>query len=115
MVKVANITMTGKSGKRYEFVTYSKDHDEFEDVSAVYIFVKRFENAGKYYQKALYIGETGELKTRLTNHEKKAEVEKLGCTDISVMLVNGEINRKYVETDLIKAIKPHCNVQKIPD
>lgn len=115
MAKVANITMTGKSGKRYAFVTYSKDHDKFEDVSAVYIFVKRFENAGKYHQVALYIGETGELKTRLANHEKKPDVEKLGYTDISVMLVNGERERKDIETDLIKAKRPLCNVQKNPN
>lgn len=114
MAKIASIEFKGLSGKIYEFVTYSKDHDTFEDVSAVYIFVRRYQKEGEYYQEVLYVGETGELKTRLANHEKWPEVKKRGCTAISVMLVSGEKERKDIETDLIKAKKPPCNIQKNP-
>ena len=115
MAEIASIRFKGHSGKSYKFETYSKDHDTFEDVSAVYVFVRRYKNAEKYYQRALYVGETGELKTRLANHEKWSDVEELGCTAISVMLVNGEKERKVIETDLIKAKKPPCNIEKIPN
>lgn len=110
MPKITSITFKGQSGNSYQFDTYPKD-TKFNDVSAVYIFVKRYLEKGKYYQEILYIGESGELGTRINNHEKWKCVELHGCTHISVMSVSGQAKRLQIETDLIHKFNPVCNRQ----
>lgn len=58
MSHITTITFTGKSGNKYTFRTYLKDTN-FNDIGAVYIFTKRYQNSsGTYSQKPLYIGES---------------------------------------------------------
>lgn len=105
------ITFNGKSGKQYTFNTYSKD-TSFRDVSAVYIFTKRAcDSRGFDYYHALYIGESGQLGTRIATHEKWSLVNRYGCTHIAIMQVSGESNRLTAETDLIHGQNPPCNLQ----
>lgn len=110
MPKVTSVTFSGESGTSYEFDTYTKD-TQFYDVSAIYIFVKRDYKNGQYYQEALYVGETGELRTRIANHEKWPCVNRHGCTHISVMRVPNKKERFRIETDLIHGLDPVCNRQ----
>jgi hypothetical protein len=94
------VTFTGESGTKYKFETYTTD-TSFNNVSAVYMFVKRFKKTdGTYSQKPLYIGESSQLGTRITNHDKWECVEENGCTHISVMTIKGAQARIDAETDL---------------
>ena len=111
MSKVTTITFTGESGRKYTFDTYEKS-TKFNDVSAVYIFTKRYVTAsGGYSQIALYVGETRELGTRIGSHEQWPCVERNGCTHISIMQVSGSQQRLDIETDLIHSLNPVCNRQ----
>lgn len=111
MTKVTSINFTGKSGKSYTFDTYDKK-TSFNNVSAVYIFTKRYQRKdGAYTQDALYIGESAELGTRIMNHEKWPCVDKNGCTHISILRISGDKARIDAETDLRNAHKTPCNDQ----
>lgn len=111
MSHIATITFTGKSGRKYTFSTYLKDTN-FRDIGAVYIFTRRYQNpSGAYSQTPLYIGESGELGTRIKHHEKWPCVTRQGCTHISVMAVSNDRERLDIETDLIQGYQPVCNKQ----
>lgn len=104
-------TISGASGKQYTLDTYTKD-TTFKDISAVYIFTKRYKGSqDKYFQDALYIGESAELGTRIANHEKWPCVNRNGCTHISIMQISGETARENAETDLRNGNTTPCNDQ----
>lgn len=111
MSQIATIMFIGKSGNRYTFNTYS-ENTKFQNIGAVYIFTKRYQDAsGTYSQIPLYIGESGELGTRIENHEKWPCVMRQGCTHISIMSESDGRKRLDIETDLIQGYQPVCNKQ----
>ena len=87
MAELADATFSA-GGSKYSFKAYSTD-TSFNDVSAVYIFTKRTVKDGKGSHSLLYIGETGELGTRIANHEKWDCVNSNGCNCICVHRVKG--------------------------
>lgn len=105
---IAIMTFTGKSGNEYAFNTYDKN-TTFNEVSAVYVFVKRYTSGDQHYQQALYIGETNELGTRISNHETWPCVNKKGCTHIGIMLMPEQEDRLDAETDLRDKYRTPCN------
>ena len=109
MTKIADATFSA-GGKEYAFAAYSAD-TRFNDVSAVYIFTKRTVVEGKGRHSFLYIGETGELGERISNHEKWRCVNEQGCNCICVHLVSGEKNRKAIEAVFLDENETPCNDQ----
>lgn len=62
----------------------------------------------------LYIGQTGDLNDRLSNHEKEEEVNRAGATHVCARVNSGgEQARLDEEKDLIDRWQPECNVQHI--
>ena len=106
MAKTGQQTWEGRSGNQYEFEVYTSD-TTFNDVSAVYIFARY--NTQERTWTPLYIGESGELGTRIANHEKWPCVRRHGVTHIHVHQVIGASNRMEIETDLINRWSPVCN------
>lgn len=104
MSNIPTVTFTGISGKDYTFEVYPKDVT-FKEVSCVYIFT--CENP-PYTLNPLYVGQTGELKTRMSQHHKWDEVNKLDCTHICVLMTD-EPNRLLIEKDLIQGLNCPCN------
>ena len=96
-------TWEGQSGNAYEFEVYAAS-TSFNDVSAVYIFAR--DNGTTWTP--LYIGETGELGTRISGHEKWPCATQNGVTHIHVHRV-AAADRMRVETDLIRRWDPVCN------
>lgn len=109
MSKLSTATFSGKKGK-YEFTVYTADTN-FKDVGAVYIFTKRTVSKGNGTHDFLYIGETGELGTRIPNHEKWPCVKKNGCNCICVHNESSEKKRLEIEKDLRDAKSTPCNDQ----
>lgn len=107
MAKKVYTVVEGASGETYKFEAHNKD-TEFEDVSAVYIFMKFTENNTF---KILYIGQTGELGTRIANHDKWTIANEHGCTHICVHETDSENDRWNIETDLIRKYNTPCNEQ----
>ena len=109
MTRIADASFAA-SGNMYAFTAYSLD-TRFNDVSAVYIFTKRTVNEGKGSHTFLYVGETGELGKRISNHEKRYCVIQHGCNCICVHLVSGKNNRKAIEAAFLDENVTPCNDQ----
>lgn len=99
----------GESGTMYKFLVYPA-YTKFRDVSAVYIFCTKSTYGLGFDYSPLYIGETGELGTRIANHEKWECVNSYGCTHICVMTIP-EKDRLAAETDLRHKYFTPCNDQ----
>jgi len=111
MAKIGTMTLTGKSGKSYEFAVYSRD-TSFKELGAVYLQSKRTVKAkGGGSHEFIYIGETGDLSKRPLNHERKPCFDKHGSNCVSIYLESNEQKRLDIETDLRRAYDPPCNRQ----
>lgn len=111
MGKIADATFGGASGKKYGFEVFSTD-TSFNDVGAVYIFSKRTtDQQGRGTHDFLYIGETGELGTRISDHEKWSCVLGNEVNAICVHCDDGDKSRLTKETDLRSAHNTPCNDQ----
>ena len=109
MAKLANANFSA-GGSSFSFTVYSAD-TSFNDVSAVYIFTKRTMTDGEGTHSILYIGETGELGTRISSHEKWDCVNNYGCNCICVHRVDGERARREIEISLRNEYATPCNDQ----
>ena len=109
MSKIADATFAGASGTKYGFTAYTTDTD-FENIGAVYIFTKRTVPNGKGSHKFLYIGETGELKDRISDHEKWPCVERNDCNAICVHAEGDGAERLKIEKDLLDDSNTPCNL-----
>ena len=106
MARVGQQNWEGRSGQQYTFNIYTLD-TSFSDASAVYIFARS--NTQKRTWSPLYIGESGELGTRIANHEKWTCANDCGVTHIHVHGVKEESDRIEIEIDLINRWDPVCN------
>ena len=109
MGKVADATFSA-GGKKYQFTAYSTD-TAFSDVSAVYIFTKRTVHNNKGSHGFLYIGESGELCSRISEHEKWDCVNEHGCNCICVHRVSGSATRRAIEKAFRDQWDTPCNDQ----
>lgn len=108
MGKIADVTFTGASGTKYSFIGYTLD-TSFSDVGAVYIFTKRTVSDDNGTHATLYIGETEELGTRISNHEKWSCVNNHGANCICVHRDDNQASRLQKEKDLLGNYHSPCN------
>ena len=90
-------TWTGKSGKKYEFETYSLDTEFNPGIEGNYIFAKPGGDEKIY---AVYIGE-GILKDRIEFRIDEEKVQPKGCDRVCVMVNPNAKSRKFIEEDLL--------------
>lgn len=110
MAKLGTLTLTGASGTKYEFIVYSKDTSFKDDVDCVYYISKRTAKADDTgTHSKIYVGESGDLKERLSNHHKQACFDRNGYNAISVHRESSSSARTRKESDLIEALDPPCN------
>jgi predicted GIY-YIG superfamily endonuclease len=88
---------------------------DFIDRAAIYVILCS-SGSGKY--NVIYVGETGELGTRLSGHNKKSCWKRFCVTGklyVAVKLMPthrySTIQRKQVERKLREKYKPPCNLQ----
>ncbi len=67
MAKLGTTTFSGASGKKYSF-DYYEFPGSWKEVAGVYIIARYDRTQNKIYQ--IYVGETDNLKERLSNHQK---------------------------------------------
>jgi hypothetical protein len=108
MAKVGSTVFFGVSRQAYAFEVWTLD-SSFNDVAVVYVFAKPTHAAGLY--QPVYIGETGQLGTRLTNHEKWPCVRREGATLLAVHHEPNAQTRLNKEADLRAQYDPACNRQ----
>ena len=109
MVTNTQITWRGMSGQMYFYSAYPVNAD-WNDVPGNYIFAKYVKGSGWV---ALYVGETGSLRDRLTpflGHEKAVCAHLNGITNILAHSSSSlEAVRRREEGDLISYYNPVCN------
>jgi hypothetical protein len=104
----------GESGKRYRFrcVLTRKGLPE-AGVGGIYVFVRR---RWAFFLEPLYVGKAHDLRNRLMGHEKWPRAYwYYGATERYVMgPIHDEVDRRRVEEDLIRGLKPRMNDMEIP-
>ena len=109
MPSLGTITLVGKSGTPYIFEIYNLN-TVFNPVSAVYAFTRAEPStSGIPYHTVLYVGQTGDLKSRIATHEKLQCVLSRGGNRICVRATPFEQDRLNIEKDLCQSNEPACN------
>jgi hypothetical protein len=100
MAKLADYTITGKSGTKYTFGMYAYP-GSWNSVACVYIITKReVKTDGKGYHTHIYVGETEDLADRHDDHHKSDCFEKHGGNCIGILMEKGGQRRLDIETDI---------------
>lgn len=104
----------GESGQRYRFkCVLTKKGLPDAGVGGIYVFVRR---RWVFFLEALYVGKAHDLRARLMGHEKWPRAYwYYGATERYVMgPIRDEVDRRRVEEDLIRGLKPRMNDMEIP-
>jgi hypothetical protein len=104
----------GESGRRYRFkCVLTKKGLPPQGVGGIYIFVRR---RWAFLMEPLYVGKAHELRSRLMGHEKWPRAFwYYGATERYVLgPIRDEIDRRRIEEDLIRGLKPRMNDVEIP-
>lgn len=97
----------GESGARYLFNCALTKRGIPDDSGGIYVFVKRH---WAFFLQPLYVGKAANLRGRLLGHEKWGKAWWiLGATERHVMRVGSEEERRKIEEDLIRGLKPRMN------
>ncbi len=103
---------TGESGRTYTFKCALTRDGIPNDSGGIYVFVRR---RFGFFLKALYVGKAANLRGRLVGHEKWGKAWWiLGATERHVMRVATETERRQIEEDLIRGLKPRMNDMQVP-
>jgi len=104
----------GESGQRYRFrCVLTKNGLPPEGVGGIYVFVRR---RWAFFLETLYVGKAHDLRSRLLGHEKWGRAYwYYGATERYVMgPIHDEMDRRRIEEDLIRGLKPRMNDMEIP-
>jgi hypothetical protein len=105
-------TWRGESGERYSFNCALTRHGIPNDSGGIYVFVRR---RYAFFLQALYVGKAANLRGRLIGHEKWGKAWWiLGATERHVMRVSTETQRRQIEEDLIRDLRPRMNDMQVP-
>ena len=109
MPKLADYTVTGKSGKEYTFEVYSYDAS-WNEVAAVYMVTKRVKKpAGGGSHTRIYVGQTDNLKERFSGHHKEDCFVLYDGNALCVLQESSEQRRRLIESDVRGAGNWPCN------
>jgi hypothetical protein len=91
--------LTGRSGQQYQFATYPLG-TVWNPVGAVYTV---------HNNQVLYIGQTGDLKTRFSDHHHAYGFTLHRATGVGILREESEVRRRAIEADLVAAYRPPLN------
>lgn len=115
MAKLGILMLTGESGQTYDFDVYSSSVTFNDNIACVYYISKRVaKKDGTGDHTAIYVGETKNIKDRLSTHHKQSCFDQHNYNAVSIHKEKSEDRRTSIETDLIKAISPPCNDWSAP-
>ncbi len=108
MANVGTLTLTGESGKKYEFTVYGMG-TAFISVAAVYAVTKRVKDSDdSYTHSTIYIGETSDLKEQFENHHKQDCFDEKKANCVCVHPDDSQLSRLEKESDLLKNYSCPC-------
>lgn len=113
-----SLDLVGYSGQTYRFNLYTfETFDDLKNVfrsgtPALYLFTRRGMSANGFSHDLIYLGETGDLSTRFSNHHKELCIMKNGANCIGIYVASvSEKDRKTEEKDLLFNYDFPCNIQ----
>jgi hypothetical protein len=104
----------GQSGRRYRFkCVLTKQGLPPAGSGGIYMFVRR---RFAFFLEVLYVGKAHDLRSRLMGHEKWGRAFwYYGATERYVLgPIRDEVDRRRIEEDLIKGLRPRMNDMEIP-
>jgi hypothetical protein len=104
----------GQSGRRYRLkCVLTKQGLPPAGSGGIYMFVRR---RFAFFLEVLYVGKAHDLRSRLMGHEKWGRAFwYYGATERYVLgPIRDEVDRRRIEEDLIKGLKPRMNDMEIP-
>lgn len=90
----------------YDFIVY-EPNTIWNEVGGVYIFCGVNESLGQWTP--LYVGQTGNFRTRIPSHEKWSQALALGATRVHARAEVLEDDRVSIERRLIREFDPPLN------
>lgn len=103
------VTLTSLTGRRFAFNVHDKYSTTWNEVPALYAFASYTLLGGWHIQ---YIGQAGNLKERMSNHERWLEAANAGAAHVLARVASpNETIRKDEERDLIANYQPPLNQQ----
>lgn len=104
----------GESGRTYRFkITLTKKGLPRNEEGGIYMFVRR---RFVFFLEPLYVGKAVNTRQRLLGHEKWGRAYwYYGATERYVLgPIRDEVDRRRIEEDLIRGLKPRMNDMEIP-
>ncbi len=102
----------GESGRTYMFQSVLTKSGIPGDSGGIYVFVRR---RFAFFLTPLYVGKAANLRERLLGHEKWGDAWWLkGATERHVLKVRTESERRMIEEDLIRGLRPPMNDIMMP-
>ena len=109
MAKLGTMSIEGSSGSSYAFDLYPLNTN-FKELGGVYVFTKRVPKSdGGGSHTYLYVGQTGDLSSRFTDHHKEECMDSHGANCICIHLDSSEDSRLTKEGDILGAHDWPCN------
>ena len=113
----STLKLAGISGNDYLFNLYT--FESFEDlknsfiaITAIYLFTQRIVALDGFEHNLIYLGETGDLSTRFSNHHKEDCITAHRANCIGIFVFNGDEEQlKNIEIDILSAYDFPCNTQ----
>ena len=109
MSKIATLTVSGKSGNKYDFDVYSFN-TSFKAIGAVYLITERTKKSdGGGSHSYIYVGETDDLSTRFNSHHKAACFTRQNANCKCIFAEESENKRLSIESDILDNDNFPCN------
>ena len=105
-MSIEKISVNGASGTTYHFGVFAWG-TTFNPVGAVYLILRKEYSSSNYT--ILYIGETGDLSDRFSNHHKQDCFDRNGKSHIGILVEDSESRRLDIESDLLQNYTTTCN------
>ena len=99
------LTVFGRSRRQYQFEVRPR-HEPQPAIPGCYIFARKDAN-GRY--SLVYIGHTGDLSERFTNHHKWDCIVRNQATHLCVYFTESTVHARVIEKDLLDNYTTPCN------
>lgn len=108
MSKLGTITFK-KLEEEHKFSVHNLD-SSWNSVSVVYVVTKRKKTEGGCYSHSvIYVGQTGDLKERFSNHHKEKCFSEKNGDCLCLLGEKDEDKRLSIESEMIEKYTPPCN------
>jgi hypothetical protein len=107
--KIDNVSLTGRSGRQYEFRMYVWD-TKFKSLPGVYLVASRSMEPGqKPIYSALFVGAAGDLSKALKSHPRAECFQMYYANVVGVLREERDGEREQIAADLVDGLAPPCN------